>query len=182
MRSAADVMEMPRSCSISIQSEVTPLRSPLPCTAPAEEIAAACSASASVSVDLPASGWEMTAKVRRRAASSATSVPGRLEVPTTPFDVSALIPAARPATFVSWPRPDAARTTCAQDCAGLDRRGDPSQQFLTVEVVRVAGDQYVVPILLCDLSLVLFQHRPGRGPHEVPRLVETLPDLVLVGV
>src|SRR5699024_2287127 len=148
----------------------------------AEEIAAACSASASVSVDLPASGWEMTAKVRRRAASSATSVPGRLEVPTTPFDVSALIPAARPATFVSWTRPDYARTACARDGSGLDRRGDPAQQFLTVEVGRVDGDQHVVPILLCDLSLVLFQHRPGRGPHEVHRLVETLPDLVLVGV
>src|SRR5690606_14821590 len=51
-----------------------PRRSPLPCTAPAEVIAAACSASASVSVDLPASGWEITANVRRRAASAAASV------------------------------------------------------------------------------------------------------------
>src|SRR5699024_6901781 len=135
-------MEIPRSCSISIQSEVTPLRRPWTSTAPAEEIAAACRASASVRVDLPASGWELRAKVRRRAASSATSVPGRLEVPTTPFDVSALIPAARPATFVSWTRPDYARTACARDGSGLDRRGDPAQQFLTVEVGRVDGDQH----------------------------------------
>ena len=65
---------MPRSCSISIQSEITPLRSPLPWTAPAEVIASVCSASASVSVDLPASGWEITANVRRRAASRLTSL------------------------------------------------------------------------------------------------------------
>lgn len=63
---------MPRSRSSSIQSLVTPRRSPLPWTAPAELIARACSARASVSVDLPASGWEITAKVRRRPASSMT--------------------------------------------------------------------------------------------------------------
>ena len=57
---------MPRSFSIAIQSEVTPRRPALPCTAPAVLIAAACSASASVSVDLPASGWLITANVRRR--------------------------------------------------------------------------------------------------------------------
>src|ERR1700730_3136154 len=66
-------MEMPRSFSIAIQSEVTPRRPALPCTAPAVLIAAACSASASVSVDLPASGWLITANVRRRAASSRTA-------------------------------------------------------------------------------------------------------------
>src|SRR3984957_6536935 len=66
-------MEMPRSFSIAIQSEVTPRRPALPCTAPAVLIAAACSASASVRVDLPASGWLITAKVRRLAASSRTA-------------------------------------------------------------------------------------------------------------
>ncbi len=63
---------MPRVRSISIQSLVTPLRPDLPCTAPAESITSACSASASVSVDLPASGCEMTANVRRRAVSAST--------------------------------------------------------------------------------------------------------------
>src|ERR1700761_4380917 len=66
-------MEMPRAFSIAIQSEVTPRRPALPCTAPALLIAAACSASASVSVDLPASGWLITANVRRRRASSRTA-------------------------------------------------------------------------------------------------------------
>ena len=56
---------MPRAFSIAIQSDTVARRSPLPCTAPASVIARACSASASVSVDLPASGWLMTAKVRR---------------------------------------------------------------------------------------------------------------------
>ena len=50
---------------IAIQSDTVARRSPLPCTAPASVIARACSARASVSVDLPASGWLMTAKVRR---------------------------------------------------------------------------------------------------------------------
>src|SRR5690242_12187150 len=66
-------MEIPRSFSIAIQSEVTPRRPALPCTAPAVLIAAACSASASVSVDLPASGWLITANVRRLPASLRTS-------------------------------------------------------------------------------------------------------------
>src|SRR6201996_745340 len=66
-------MEIPRSFSIDIQSEVTPRRPALPCTAPAVLIAAACSASASVRVDLPASGWLITANVRRLAASFRTA-------------------------------------------------------------------------------------------------------------
>lgn len=70
---AAEVMEMPRSCSIVIQSETVARRPALPWTAPAMPIAFAWRASASVSVDLPESGWEMTAKVRRRAASFRTS-------------------------------------------------------------------------------------------------------------
>jgi hypothetical protein len=61
-------MEMPRSFSICIQSDTVSLRLDLPLDAPAVPITLACSARASVSVDLPASGWEMTAKVRRRAA------------------------------------------------------------------------------------------------------------------
>ena len=65
---------MPRSRSMSIQSLTVPRRPALPCTAPAEPMTRACRASASVSVDLPASGWLMTANVRRRRASAATSV------------------------------------------------------------------------------------------------------------
>ena len=71
--SAAEVIEIPRACSISIQSETVFRRPALPCTAPASVITWACRASASVSVDLPASGWLITAKVRRRAASRVTS-------------------------------------------------------------------------------------------------------------
>src|SRR3954468_9203757 len=68
---AVDVIEMPLAFSISIQSDTVERRPALPWTAPASVMARACSASASVSVDLPASGWLMTAKVRRRAASAA---------------------------------------------------------------------------------------------------------------
>src|SRR4051812_21308435 len=77
--SAAEVIEMPRSRSMSIQSDTVPRRPAFPCTAPAWPITRACSASASVRVDLPASGWLMTAKVRRRPAwrtTSLTEVPG----------------------------------------------------------------------------------------------------------
>jgi hypothetical protein len=56
---------MPRARSISIQSDTVPRRPALPWTAPASAITWACRASASVSVDLPASGWLITAKVRR---------------------------------------------------------------------------------------------------------------------
>src|ERR1019366_10684075 len=61
-------MEMPRSRSISIQSETVPARPSLPCTAPARFRTWACKASASVRVDLPASGWLMTANDRRLLA------------------------------------------------------------------------------------------------------------------
>ncbi len=64
---------MPRAFSISIQSDTVERRPVLPCTAPASVITRACSASASVSVDFPASGWLITANVRRRAASRRTS-------------------------------------------------------------------------------------------------------------
>ena len=63
---------MPRVRSISIQSDTTPRRPALPCTAPAWPITRECSASASVIVDFPASGWEITANVRRLAASCST--------------------------------------------------------------------------------------------------------------
>ena len=59
---------MPRFCSISIQSDVAD--APLPgfaLTDPALTIAPPYSSSFSVSVVLPASGWEMIAKVRRRS-------------------------------------------------------------------------------------------------------------------
>ena len=67
---------MPRARSIAIQSEVTPRRPALPCTAPAWVIAEACRARASVRVDLPASGWLMTANARRLPASATTFEPG----------------------------------------------------------------------------------------------------------
>ena len=62
---------MPRCFSISIQSEVAwrPLLRAL--TVPAIWIAPENSSSFSVSVVLPASGWEMMPKVRRRCTSRA---------------------------------------------------------------------------------------------------------------
>src|SRR5271170_8285009 len=69
---------MPRARSIDIQSEVTPRRPALPCTAPAWVIADACRARASVKVDLPASGWLITANARRLPASASTFDPGTL--------------------------------------------------------------------------------------------------------
>ena len=73
---------MPRARSIAIQSDVTPRRPALPCTAPAWVIADACRARASVRVDLPASGWLMTANARRLPASASTfesaALPGTL--------------------------------------------------------------------------------------------------------
>ena len=73
------MMEIPRARSIAIQSDVTPRRPALPCTAPAWVIADACRARASVRVDLPASGWLMTANARRLPASANTFEPGTLE-------------------------------------------------------------------------------------------------------
>src|SRR4051812_14726576 len=61
--------EMPRSRSIAIQSERVDRRSRLALTWPARLIAPPNSRSFSVSVVLPASGWEMMAKVRLRATS-----------------------------------------------------------------------------------------------------------------
>src|ERR1700688_2386796 len=75
-------MEMPRARSIAIQSEVTPRRPALPCTAPAWVIADACRASASVRVDLPASGWLITANAGRLADSASTREACALELGT----------------------------------------------------------------------------------------------------
>src|SRR5690606_28965297 len=64
---------MPRSCSSAIQSEVAWRVVLRDLTEPAIWIAPPNSRSFSVRVVLPASGCEMIAKVRRRAASAATS-------------------------------------------------------------------------------------------------------------
>src|SRR5690606_5417242 len=71
-----DVTEMPRSFSSAIQSEVAWRAALRPLTEPAIWIAPPNSSSFSVSVVLPASGWEMIAKVRRREASLAVSLFG----------------------------------------------------------------------------------------------------------
>src|SRR6202011_1612919 len=63
--------EMPRSRSIFLQSARVVGRSRLALTWPARLMAPPNSSSFSVSVVLPASGWEMIAKVRRRATSAA---------------------------------------------------------------------------------------------------------------
>ena len=67
---------MPRSRSIFIQSERVDARFRLAFTSPASWMAPPNSSSFSVSVVLPASGWEMMAKVRRRATSAASGVSG----------------------------------------------------------------------------------------------------------
>ena len=67
---------MPRSRSIAIQSERVARRSRLALTWPARLMAPPNSKSFSVSVVLPASGWEMMAKVRRRSTSAASGVCG----------------------------------------------------------------------------------------------------------
>ena len=63
--------EMPRSRSIFIQSDRVRRFSPRARTAPAARMAPPASSRCSVRVVLPASGCEMMAKVRRRAASAA---------------------------------------------------------------------------------------------------------------
>src|SRR5579871_510849 len=68
-----EVTEMPRSCSSRIQSEVACRAALRPLTVPAIWIAPPNSSSFSVSVVLPASGWEMIAKVRRRSIAAVRS-------------------------------------------------------------------------------------------------------------
>jgi len=60
-----EVTEMPRCCSIFIQSERARRAAPRALTSPARWIAPPNSSSFSVSVVLPASGCEMIANVRR---------------------------------------------------------------------------------------------------------------------
>ena len=64
-----EVTEMPRCFSISIQSEVAARVFFLPFTWPAWAMAPPYKRNFSVSVVLPASGWLMIAKVRRRLIS-----------------------------------------------------------------------------------------------------------------
>ncbi len=70
------VTEMPRSCSIFIQSERARLASPRAFTWPAARIAPPSNSRCSVSVVLPASGCEMMANVRRRPASVSSVLMG----------------------------------------------------------------------------------------------------------
>src|SRR5687767_12668574 len=65
-----DVTEIPRCCSSRIQSEVAWRAALRPFTVPASWMAPPKSRSFSVSVVLPASGWEMMAKVRLFLISS----------------------------------------------------------------------------------------------------------------
>src|SRR3954463_11412981 len=68
-----DATEMPRCFSISIQSDVACREALRAFTLPAIWIAPENSSSFSVSVVLPASGWEMMAKVRRRRTCGVSS-------------------------------------------------------------------------------------------------------------
>ena len=64
------VIEIPRCFSISIQSDLACAVDPLPFTEPAVLIAFPYKSTFSVMVVLPASGWEIIAKVRRLLTSS----------------------------------------------------------------------------------------------------------------
>src|SRR3954465_3343488 len=72
-----DATEMPRCFSISIQSEVAWRVALRAFTEPAIWIAPENSNSFSVSVVLPASGWEMMAKVRGRRVSDWNDIEDR---------------------------------------------------------------------------------------------------------
>ena len=85
-----EATEMPRCFSISIQSEVAWREALRAFTEPAIWIAPENSSSFSVSVVLPASGWEMMAKVRRRRTSGLSSVMGRQVSPERRAAMSAL--------------------------------------------------------------------------------------------
>jgi hypothetical protein len=69
-----EVTEMPRCFSSSIQSEVAWREALRARTSPATWMAPPNHSSFSVSVVLPASGWEMIAKVRRREISVSRAV------------------------------------------------------------------------------------------------------------
>src|SRR6476620_9752268 len=83
---------MPRCFSISIQSLVAWRDALRPFTAPAIWIAPENSSSFSVSVVLPASGWEMMAKVRRRRVSAETGDAATGETFGMPLSCKALQP------------------------------------------------------------------------------------------
>ena len=70
--STEEVTEMPRSFSMSIQSETACFELAFPLTEPAVWMLPEYSSSFSVSVVLPASGCEMIANVRRDAMCSAS--------------------------------------------------------------------------------------------------------------
>src|SRR4051794_11202250 len=81
-----DATEMPRCFSISIQSLVAWRVALRAFTEPAIWIAPENSSSFSVSVVLPASGWEMMAKVRRRRVSAARDEADKNELRCRPTD------------------------------------------------------------------------------------------------
>ena len=81
-------MEIPRSFSISIQSEVAWREALRDLTDPASWIAPPNSRNFSVSVVLPASGCEMIAKVRRRAISSGRRGMGRFSGEVCPHSLT----------------------------------------------------------------------------------------------
>ena len=80
--STEEVTEMPRSFSMSIQSETACFELAFPLTEPAVWILPEYSSSFSVSVVLPASGCEMIANVRRDAMCSASVGMGFLSAKT----------------------------------------------------------------------------------------------------
>ena len=67
---AEEVTEIPLSFSMSIQSDTACLAAFLPFTVPARLMAPPYSRNFSVNVVLPASGWDMMAKVLRLLISS----------------------------------------------------------------------------------------------------------------
>ena len=84
---------MPRSRSISIQSERVRRRSPRARTAPAMRIAPPFSSSFSVSVVLPASGCEMMAKVRRACHPASTPEEAGARLSSQPADLAVKVSA-----------------------------------------------------------------------------------------
>ncbi len=76
-----EVTEMPRCCSSRIQSEVAWRAALRPFTVPASWMAPPNSSSFSVSVVLPASGWEMMAKVPPSASAAIASIGHQCQSP-----------------------------------------------------------------------------------------------------
>ena len=118
---AVDVIEMPLAFSISIQSDTVERRPALPWMAPASVITRACRASASVSVDLPASGWLITAKVRRRCASAAMRAVARSPPPVVVGEAASRAESVMSEEMV-WP------TRCR---SVIEPRAAPRERVLT---------------------------------------------------